>query len=306
MYGEAEAGTRNNEMPRIRESQFMKKSGFVAIIGRSNVGKSTLLNSLVGSKIAITTPKPQTTRRPVQGVITNDRGQAVVVDTPGFMQKAHDPLTQKLTGWIKDALRDIDAVVYVADPTRPIGDEEKAALRLVEHVEKPKLLVINKMDDHDAKRNVDFYRDLAKKFDAYVEISALTGKNTDLVTRWIFDNLVEGEAHYPEFQLTNMSNEEWLAELIREKLFLRLRQEVPYSTHVEVEEIAERENGMVYVKAVVYTSAERYKPMIIGAGAHGIREIGQSTRRELEAVTNRKYFLDLTVEVDQHWLGRME
>ncbi|MBI1907984.1 GTPase Era [Candidatus Uhrbacteria bacterium] len=284
----------------------MKKSGFVAVIGRSNVGKSTLLNSLVGSKIAITTPKPQTTRRPVQGVITTDLGQAVIVDTPGFMQKARDPLTQKLTGWIKDALRDIDVVLYVVDPTRPIGDEEKAALRLVEHVEVPKLLVINKMDDRDAKRNVDFYRDLAKNFDAYAEVSALTGKNTDLIVRWIFENLKEGEAHYPEFQMTNMSNEEWLAELIREKLFLRLREELPYSTHVEVEEIAERENGMMYVKAIIYTSAERYKPMIIGVGGRGIREIGQSTRRELEAVTNRKYFLDLSVEVDPNWLDRME
>lgn len=283
----------------------MKKSGFVAIIGRSNVGKSTLLNSMVGSKIAITTPKPQTTRRPVQGVITNDRGQAVMVDTPGFMQKARDPLTEKLTGWIKDAMRDIDLIVYVADPTRVIGDEEKAAQRLIEHSETPKLLVINKMDDPTYRYNVDFYRDLAKKFNAYVEVSAKTGKNVDLVTRWVFDNLPEGEPHYPEFQLTNMSNEEWLAELIREKLFLRLREELPYSTHVEVEEIAERENGIVYVKATVFTSADRYKPMIIGAGARGIREIGQSTRRELEAVTNRKYFLDLHVEVDPNWLQRM-
>lgn len=284
----------------------MKKSGFVAVVGRSNVGKSTLLNSMVGSKVAITTPKPQTTRRPIQGVITNDRGQAVIVDTPGLMQKARDPLTQKLLGWAKDALRDIDLIIYVVDPTRPIGEEEKAGLRLIEHIDKPKLLLINKMDDHDSKRNVDFYRDLAKNFTAYVEGSALTNKNIDLVIRWIFDNLEDGEPHYPDFQLTNMSNEDWLSELIREKLFLRLREELPYSTHVEVQEIAERDNGMVYVKATIFTSAARYKPMIIGAGARGIREIGQSTRRELEAVTNKKYFLDLHVEVDAHWLERME
>lgn len=284
----------------------MKKSGFVAIVGRSNVGKSTLLNSLVGSKIAITTPKPQTTRRPVQGIISDELGQAVVVDTPGLMQKARDPLTQKLTGWIRDALRDIDCILYVADPTRAIGDEEKAALRLIAGSDKPKLLVINKIDDKTSRNYLDFYRDLAKDFTAYVEASAMTGKNTDLVKRWIFEQLPEGEFHYPEFQLTDMSNEEWMAELIREKLFLRLREEVPYSTHVIVEELSERENGMMYVKAVVYTTSDRYRRMIIGVGARGIREIGQSTRRELEAVTNKKFFLDLSVDVDPNWVDRLE
>ena len=284
----------------------MKKSGFVSIIGRSNVGKSTLLNSLVGSKVSITTPKPQTTRRPIQGVITNDQGQAVVVDTPGFMQKARDPLTQKLTGWIKDALRDVELVIYVVDPTRAIGDEEKAAQRMIEHVTIPKLLVINKMDDPTYRYNVDFYRDLAKKFDAYVEVSALTGKDVNLNKKWIFDNLPEGEAHYPDFQLTNQSHKEWLGELIREKLFLRLREELPYTTHVEVEEINDRQDGMIYVKATIFTSAARYKPMIIGAGARGIKEIGQATRRELEAITEKKYYLDLHVEVDPSWLNRLE
>lgn len=283
----------------------MAKSGMVAVVGRSNAGKSTLVNSLVGSKVAITTPKPQTTRRPVQGIISSDRGQAVLVDTPGFMQKARDPLTQKLTGWIKEALRDIDLVMYVADPTRSIGDEEKAALRMVQHVDKPKLLVINKMDDKTNVYNIGFYRDLAKNFTAYVEVSAKTGKNVDLVSRWIFDNLNEGDYLYPEFQLTNLTNSEWIAELIREKLFLRLREELPYSTHVEVEDVREEDNGTVYVRAIIYTNQERYKRMIIGAGARGVREIGQSTRRELEAVTGKKHYLDLEVQVDASWLERL-
>ncbi len=277
----------------------------IAIVGRSNNGKSTLVNTLVGSKVAITTPKPQTTRRPIQGIISHERGQAVLIDCPGFMQKARDPLTQKLTGWIKETLREIDAVIYVADPTRRIGDEEKASLRMVEHIDKPKLLVINKIDDPMSKHNIDFYRDIAKSFDAYVEASGLTSKNTDLITRWIFDTLPEGEYSYPEFQLTNLSNDEWVAELIREKLFLRLREELPYSTHVEVKEMKEQDNGTVYVQAVVYTNQDRYKRMIIGAGARGIKEIGQSTRRELEAVTGKKYYLELSVEVDGHWLERL-
>lgn len=284
----------------------MAKSGMVAIVGRSNVGKSTLINTLVGTKVAITTPKPQTTRRPIQGIITRPQGQVVFVDTPGIMQKARDTLTNKLNAYAKDSLRDVNAVLYVVDPTRPIGDEEKQAFRLVEKITIPKLLVINKIDDKASKNFIDYYRDLGTKFDAYVEVSAMTSKNTDLLEKWIWEQMPEGEFLYPEFQLTSMGNEEWLAELIREKLFLRLREEVPYSTHVEVNSIDIQDNGTVFVDATIYTHSERYKPMIIGAGGRGIKEIGQSTRRELEAVTGKKYFLQLQVAVDPRWVERME
>lgn len=278
----------------------------VAIVGRSNVGKSTLINTMVGTKVAITTPKPQTTRRPIQGIITRQEGQIVFVDTPGIMQKARDTLTNKLNAYAKDSLRDVNAVLYVVDPTRPIGDEEKQAFRLVEKITIPKLLVINKIDDKASKNFIDYYRDLGSKFDAYVEVSAMTSKNTDLIEKWIWEQMPEGEFLYPEFQLTSMGNEEWLAELIREKLFLRLREEVPYSTHVEVNSIDIQDNGTVFVDATIYTHSERYKPMIIGAGGRGIKEIGQSTRRELEAVTGKKYFLQLAVAVDPRWVERME
>ncbi len=278
----------------------------VAIVGRSNVGKSTLINTMVGTKVAITTPKPQTTRRPIQGIITREEGQIVFVDTPGIMQKARDMLTNKLNAYAKDSLRDVNAVLYVVDPTRPIGDEEKQAFRLVEKITIPKLLVINKIDDKASKNFIDYYRDLGSKFDAYVEVSAMTSKNTDLIEKWIWEQLPEGEFLYPEFQLTSMGNEEWLAELIREKLFLRLREEVPYSTHVEVNSLDIQDNGTVFVDATIYTHSERYKPMIIGAGGRGIKEIGQSTRRELEAVTGKKYFLQLQVAVDPRWVERME
>lgn len=284
----------------------MAKSGIVAIIGRSNVGKSTLINTIVGTKVAITTPKPQTTRRPVQGIITRQEGQVVFVDTPGIMQKSRDTLTKKLNSYAKDSLRDVQACMYIVDPTRSIGDEEKQAFKLVEHLTIPKLLVINKIDDKASSRYIDYYRDLGDKFTNYVEVSALTGKNTDLIEKWIWSNMPEGEFLYPAFQLTNMENKEWLAELIREKLFLRLREEVPYSTHVEVNDLYEQENGTIFVDATIYTHSERYKPMIIGAGGRGIKEIGQSTRRELEAVTGKSYYLQLQVGVDPRWVERME
>jgi GTP-binding protein Era len=282
----------------------VKKSGFVVLVGRSNVGKSTLLNALIGSKVAITTPKPQTTRLPVQGILSNEFGQAVFVDTPGIMKKSKDALTRKLVSFAKDAMRDVDVVIYVADPTRSIGDEEKSALQMISLLPQPRVLVINKSDLPDAPY-LDHYRDLAPTFSAVVELSAMTGKNVNTLVNVIFELLPQGDPFYPEGQLTNMPNKQWLAELIREKLFLRLRQEVPYTTHVEVEELENHDGDVLYIKANVLTTEERYKRMIIGRGGQGIKEIGQSTRRELEAVMDRKVFLDLNVDVDAHWLDRL-
>ena len=139
-----------------------------------------------------------------------------------------------------------------------------------------------------------------------IEVSALRGSHVKTLVSMIEGFLPEGEFHYPPYQLTNMPSEQWIAELIREKLFLRLRQEVPYTTHVVVEELETRENGMLYIKAVIYTTNDRYQGMIIGRGGVGVREIGQSTRRELEAAMQRKVFLGLTVEVDPHWMAKFE
>lgn len=281
-----------------------RKSGFAVLIGRSNVGKSTLLNRLVGSKIAITTPKPQTTRKPVQGILSASEGQAVFVDTPGVFKESKNALSKTLLRFIKESLRGIDAVVYVVDPTRSIGSEEKYAMNLLDKIEKPKILVINKSDLKNTPY-LESMRALSSRFDRTIELSALTGRNVNLLKKAIFEYLPEGEPFYPEGQLTNMPNEEWVAELIREKLFLRLRQEAPYSVHVVVDEMTQRENGVIYIAARILTLSERYQRMIIGAGGRGIKEIGQAARRELEAVMNASVYLDLNVEVDPHWVARL-
>lgn len=274
------------------------------MIGRSNVGKSTLMNSIVGSKISITTPKPQTTRLPIQGIITRPEGQMVFVDTPGVLRGEKDALSKRLADSVKASLRDIDVVAYIVDPTREIGQEEREVMRTIEHMSVPKILVINKIDLRPPY--IDFYRDLAENFTSVVEVSALRGTHVDTLVEKLFEFLPEGEFYYPEHQLTDMPNKFWLAELIREKLFLRLRQEVPYSTHVEVTEVDERENGTLYIAGTIFTTDDRYKRMIIGAGGRGVREIGQSTRKELEGVLGSKVFLDLNVEVDPHWMMKFE
>ncbi len=281
------------------------KSGFAVMIGRSNVGKSTLMNTMVGSKVAITTPKPQTTRLPIQGILSREEGQIVFVDTPGVLKGAKDLLSKRLSDAVKASLVDVDVIAYIVDPTRDIGDEEKSVIRMIKDVKCPKILVINKID-LQKKPFIDFYRDLGEDFDHVVEVSALRGTNTLKLIDTILELLPEGEAYYPEGQLTSMPNKFWLAELIREKLFLRLRQEVPYTTHVEVSEVEKRENGMMYIAATIFTTDDRYKRMIIGQGGRGIKEIGQSTRKELELVMQAKVFLDMEVEVDPHWMVRFE
>ncbi|MBI2485150.1 GTPase Era [Candidatus Uhrbacteria bacterium] len=279
------------------------KSGLVALIGRSNVGKSTLLNNLIGSKVAITSPKAQTTRHSIQGVLNDARGQMVFVDTPGILQK-RDRLTKRLLHIAKSTLDNVDVIVYVVDPTRSIGSEEKFVLNLARSSPTKKILCINKIDD-PRPDFIESYRALAEEIGTVVEVSALRGTNLKLLINILFELLPEGEPLYPEGQLTNLTNEELIAELIREKLFLRLHDEVPYGLHVVVDDVKERENGDLYIHALILTNDERHKRYIIGSGGRGIKEIGQSARKDLESIMQKHVYLELEVEFDEHWVERL-
>ncbi len=281
------------------------KSGLITLVGRSNVGKSTLLNTIIGTKIAAVTDKPQTTRNVIHGVLNRPEGQAVFVDTPGIFREKRGHLSSQLTDSVHESLRDIDLVIYVADPTKPIGPEERMVLSLVRKLTIPKIMVINKSDLSAAEKEfLSDYQSLDEDFAATIELSATMNRHIQPLIQKVFELLPEGEPLYPADQLTNVSKDFWIAEIIREKIFLALRKEVPYTTHVEIAGVEEKPDITV-IKAVVYTYDRKYKEMIIGKGGRAIKEIGIAARKELEQATNKKVFLELEVEVDKHWMDRV-
>ena len=282
------------------------KSGTVALIGRPNVGKSTLVNNLIGQKVAITSPKPQTTRFPIYAVYNDDRGQIIFIDTPGIFRKAKDTLAKKINQKTMLELdKDIDIFLYIIDPTRPRDYEEARVIGLVRKIIKPKILVINKIDvtDKDFRGQYQFLRE---EFDTVVEVSAINKKHLQALLEKIFEKLPQRE---PEIKSTdyiypalNMDSKTFIAELIREKILLQMRKELPYTTTVVVDEITERNDKLTYIKARILTTDDKYKKMLIGARGRKIKIIGSMTRKELELSTKKTVYLDLIVETDKHWV----
>ena len=282
------------------------KSGFVVLVGRSNVGKSTLLNTLVGTKIAATSFRAQMTRHEIHGVMNTPEGQAIFIDTPGVFKDRKNPLTAKLTNKVKSILeQELDLILYVVDPTREIGDEEQAMLGMVKYLDIPKLLVINKSDLAPRERKCqEDYEMWADDFDQVFRLSALRASHIQPLREKVMELLPEGEEMYGEGQLTNIDNYFWIEEIIREKVFSIFDKEVPYSITVEVQKVEEKTDLFV-IEAKILTNADRYKKIIIGKKGSKIKEIGQMARKELEQAINKKIFLDLEVEVDKHWVERV-
>lgn len=281
------------------------KSGFAILIGRSNVGKSTLLNTLVGTKIAATSFRAQMTRDIIHGAVNSPEGQVVFIDTPGIFKDKKSSLTAKLINKAKDALEGVDAIIYVVDPSREIGPEERYTFGLIRHLDTPKVLVINKSDLPREERQFQAdYEALGINFDSVFVLSALRGSHITPLREKIISLLPEGEPSYPDLQLTNVSNFFWVAELIREKVFSVLDKEVPYSITVETDDIKEKD-GITVISARIITDEERYKRIIIGTRGARIKEIGQMARRELEQALNKKIYLELEVEIDKHWVERV-
>lgn len=285
------------------------KSGIVALVGRPNVGKSTLLNNLLKQKVAITSPKPQTTRFPLQAVYEDNRGQIIFVDTPGIFGKTPDPLSKKINANTQTAInQNIDVVLYVIDPTRHRDAEENRTLGMVRKLAAPKILVINKTDMKrpDFSSEYAFYED---EFPVLVKVSAFKHWNFNILLEKIFALLPESKKMVDTADLVqpglNLDSKLFMSEIIREKVFLFTRDEVPYTVTTQVDEIDERKNGTLFIKGKIITTADRYKKMLIGKDGFMIKKIGMAVRKELETATNKPIYVELTVETDPHWMEKL-
>ncbi len=279
------------------------RSGFVAIVGAPNVGKSTLLNQLLGEKVAITTPKPQTTRRQVKGILTGDKFQIVFVDTPGI-HESKKPLNKILVRWATQALADVDAVVFVVDVTRRRRGQEFAILDLLRKVGQPVVLVLNKIDivaKETLLPMIDELKD-AYPFEAIVPISAKYESGTYYVLDEILRLLSEGPQLFNGAVITDQSRDDLVAEFIREKIFLLAEQEIPYSTAVNVEEIEDnQEQQITKISATIFVERPSQKGIIIGKDGCFIKKIGILAREELESLWSKKVYMDLRVRVLKDW-----
>lgn len=282
------------------------KEGTVLLIGRPNVGKSTFLNNLIGQKVAITSPKPQTTRFPIKALYEEERGRIVFVDTPGIFGKAKDALSKKINEKTLHSINEgIDVVLYMVDHTRRRDFEEGKVLGIVRKIARPKkILVINKVDKEDPTF-LPQYKFLEDEFEDVFGISALKRQHLKPLLDKIFSYLPDQKKktleEKPVYYLLNQDSKLFIAELIREKVFLQMGEEIPYTSTVVVDEITPRHDKLTYIKARILTTNDRYKKMIIGAGGRKIKEMGSMARKEIELATKKKIFLDVTVETDPHW-----
>ena len=278
------------------------KSGIVTIIGRPNVGKSTLINYIVQEKISIVTPKPQTTRFRILGVKNLNDAQIVFVDTPGF-HLAKSALNKYMVNTAIKSLEGTDLVYFMVEPGEYINKDYEELFRILRENPAKVFLVINKIDLYK-KPEIEQSKNLFSEkfpFSESIAISALRGKNVDSLIEKTVEYLPEGPKYFPLGENTDLSIEQRIAEIIREKLYLMLKQELPYESAVTVEEIKERENGMIYIRATIYVAKESQKGIVIGANGAMIKKIGTASRLELSELLKKPVFLDLHVKVEEDW-----
>ena len=285
------------------EENTQKKSGFVTLIGRPNVGKSTLMNHLIGQKIAITSDKPQTTRNRIQTVYTDDRGQIIFVDTPGI-HKAKNKLGEYMVNVAEHTLKDVDVILWVVEPSTFIGAGERHIAEQLNKVKTPIILVINKID---TVKNQDeiltfmaAYKDVCE-FAEIVPLSALKEKNTDLLTELIFRYLPYGPQFYDEDTVTDQPMRQIAAELIREKALRLLNDEIPHGIAVTIERMKERPDGIMDIDASIVCERDSHKGIIIGKGGSMLKRIGTEARKDIEHMMDIQVNLKLWVKVRKEW-----
>ena len=283
--------------------EYTKKSGFATLVGRPNVGKSTLMNHLIGQKIAITSDKPQTTRNRIQTVYTDERGQIIFLDTPGI-HKAKNKLGEYMVNVAEHTLKEVDVILWLVEPTTFIGAGERHIAEQLNRVKPPVILVINKIDtvknQDEILTFINAYKDICP-FAEIVPVSALRKRNTDVLLEQIFKYLPYGPQYYDEDTVTDQPMRQIAAELIREKALRLLSDEIPHGIAVTIEKMTERENGIMDIEASIICEKDSHKGIIIGKGGSMLKKIGSAARREIEDMIETQVNLQLWVKVRREW-----
>jgi GTP-binding protein Era len=284
--------------------QMPKKSGFVAIMGRPNVGKSTLINGFLGQKVSAVSPRPQTTRRRQLGILTLDRAQIIFVDTPGVHHPRHK-LGESMNRVARAVLADSDLVLFMVDTSEMPNDDDRLLAKLVADLNcsEKALLIMNKIDlvdPMDLPGRQAAYQELLPLADALL-VSALRGDNRESLQEVIIDRLPEGPLYYPEDQVTDFYERDIVADLIREAALIHLREEVPHGIAIRIDEYVDRGEHTAYIAATLFIERESHKAIVIGQGGTMLKKIGSTARQQIEALTQRKVFLELRVRVRKSW-----
>ena len=281
------------------------RSGFVCLVGRPNTGKSTLLNALIGSKVAITSDKPQTTRSAVRGILNLDGAQVVFIDTPGY-HKPRNLLGERLNEVVRSAWSDVDLCVFLVDAAAGVGRGDERIAKELLTSPAPVMAAVNKIDTAGRPEVVTALATVAElgDFEEIVPLSARTGENLDLLRDLIVGRLSEGPMYYPEGTASDQPPPVFVAELVREKLLARTREELPHSIAVAVEDYEEREDGLLWIQARIFVERSSQKGIVIGRGGATLRAAGTEAREEIETLFGRKVYLDLQVKVEKDWQRR--
>jgi len=278
------------------------RSGFVAIIGRPNVGKSTLMNHLIGQKIAIMSDKPQTTRNKIHGVYTTNDTQIVFLDTPGI-HKPQSKLGNYMMQTAESALREVEAALFLIDASEGLGGGDRFIIEQLKKVKTPVFLVMNKIDKVEPEQLLPMITqyNALHEFAEIIPISALKGNNVETLLEQLTRYLPEGPQYYPADQITDHPEQFVCSELIREKILHMTREEIPHSIAVTIEDMRVKENGVVYIGAVIFVERDSQKGIIIGKKGDLLKEVGKQARKDIEALLGSRIFLELWVKVKKDW-----
>lgn len=281
------------------------KSGFISLAGRPNVGKSTLLNALVGQKVTIISDKPQTTRNKILSVLTREDAQVIFLDTPGIHKPRHK-LGLHMVEIALNTLRVVDVILLIVEANKAFGYGDDYIIQKLEGIDTPAMLVINKIDlvsRLELLPLIDIYRQ-KKNFTEIIPISALKGENLNLLLDLIIKYLPAGPQYYPQDVVTDQPERFIMAELIREKVLLLTREEIPHSVAVVIEEIDRKSNGLLVIRAVIYTEKDSQKGILIGKEGNMLKKVGQLAREEMEILFGSRIFLELWVRVKKDWRNK--